>query len=300
MAQLVLGPLLRYVDESSATVWVETDGPCEVEVLGRTARTFHVAGHHYALVVIEDLEPGSITPYGVSLDGARRWPEDESPLPPSVIRTIDPEGPLKIVWGSCRVAVPHHPPFTLTKDEDERGREIDALYALASRMREHDPLDWPHLLLCIGDQIYADEDAPRTRDFIRSRRDVSRAPYTEVADFEEYTHLYRESWGEEAIRWLFSTVGTAMIFDDHDVHDDWNTSDRWVAEIRRQPWWDRRIRAALASYWIYQHLGNLSPAASSTTQRHSRSSNISRRPSSRIRPSRPSSTTSRAEPSSRA
>ena len=34
MARLILGPMLRYLDECSATVWVETDAPCEVEVLG--------------------------------------------------------------------------------------------------------------------------------------------------------------------------------------------------------------------------------------------------------------------------
>src|SRR5215218_7447057 len=31
MSKLVLGPLLRYVGETDATVWVETDQPCEVE-----------------------------------------------------------------------------------------------------------------------------------------------------------------------------------------------------------------------------------------------------------------------------
>jgi hypothetical protein len=260
MAELVLGPLLRYVDETSATIWVETDVPCEVEVLGRTARTFCVNGHHYALVVIEELAPGSIQPYDVALDGERRWPEEGSPFPPSVIRTIDPESRLKIVFGSCRVAVPHRPPYTLTKDEDDRGREIDALYALATRMREHTPADWPQLLMAIGDQVYADEDAPKTRGFIRSRRDTSKPPHEEVLGYEEYTHLYCESWGEPEIRWLLSTVGTMMIFDDHDVHDDWNSSEKWVREMRAKPWWSQRIRGALSSYWVYQHLGNLSPA----------------------------------------
>ncbi len=50
-----------------------------------------------------------------------------------------------------------------------------------------------------------------------------------------------------------------MLFDDHDVHDDWNTSISWLEEMRAKPWWDRRITGALASYWVYQHLGNLSP-----------------------------------------
>jgi hypothetical protein len=51
-----------------------------------------------------------------------------------------------------------------------------------------------------------------------------------------------------------------MIFDDHDVHDDWNISDVWVAQMRAKPWWEERVLGAYTSYWIYQHLGNLSPS----------------------------------------
>ena len=42
MPDLLLGPLLRYVGETEATVWVETDSPCEVEVLGCSEPTFTV------------------------------------------------------------------------------------------------------------------------------------------------------------------------------------------------------------------------------------------------------------------
>jgi phosphodiesterase/alkaline phosphatase D-like protein len=59
---------------------------------------------------------------------------------------------------------------------------------------------------------------------------------------------------------MMSTVPTAMIFDDHDIRDDWNTSAAWRAEMNDTPWWRDRIRAGLGSYWVYQHLGNLSPA----------------------------------------
>jgi len=259
MAELVLGPLLRYVDETQAIVWVETDSPCEVEVLGRRHPTFCIHGHYYALVFLEDLEPGASTPYDVHLDGERRWPEPDSDLPPSLIRTIHPDRALTIAFGSCRVAVPHESPYTLDKDSDPRGREPDALRTYAQRMIDGPPEDWPQLLLLLGDQVYADEDAPETRAFIRGRRDTSVPPGEEVADFEEYARLYRESWSEPVVRWLLSTVGSAMIFDDHDVHDDWNTSISWLEEIREQPWWEERITSALVSYWTYQHLGNLSP-----------------------------------------
>ena len=50
-----------------------------------------------------------------------------------------------------------------------------------------------------------------------------------------------------------------MVFDDHDVHDDWNISRSWVDEMRRLPWWHERITSGFMSYWVYQHVGNLSP-----------------------------------------
>src|SRR5690348_6320018 len=102
--RLVLGPLLRYVDETAVTVWVEADRACQVEILGRQARTFEVAGHHYALVVIDGLAPASETEYQVTLDGALCWPEPDGPGGPSVLRTLDPGRPLRLVFGSCRIA----------------------------------------------------------------------------------------------------------------------------------------------------------------------------------------------------
>jgi PhoD-like phosphatase len=258
---LILGPVLRYVDETEATVWVETDGPCVVEVLGHEQRTFHVCGHHYALVHVTGLEPGTATEYEVRLDGERRWPDDAPEgFPRSVIRTPSQEHPARIVFGSCRVSVPHEPPYALSKDDDPRGREVDALRALALRMRDQPMEEWPSRLIMLGDQVYADEVSPRTLEFIRSRRDTSKPPGEEVADFEEYTRLYWESWGEPVMRWLLSTIATAMVFDDHDVHDDWNISGEWLEDMRRLPWWDDRIRGAFASYWVYQHLGNLEPS----------------------------------------
>jgi PhoD-like phosphatase len=257
---LVLGPLLRHVGEHDATVWVEVDGPCEVEVLGHRARTFHVEGHHYGLVVVDGLEPGGARPYEVALDGERAWPPPESPFPPSSIRTIRDGDPVRVLFGSCRVGYPHEDPYTRSPDEHECGRGHDALRAYARRMLDEPPERWPSALFLVGDQVYADEVSPATLAFIRSRRDTSRPPGEEVADFEEYTHLYREAWSDPVIRWVLSTVSTAMLFDDHDVHDDWNISHGWLEDIRREPWWNERIVGAFVSYWLYQHLGNLSPA----------------------------------------
>jgi hypothetical protein len=260
MPDLVLGPVHRYAGETDATVWVETSEPCDVEILGQRERTFCVEGHHYALVVITGLEPGRTYPYEVRLDGERRWPAASSEFPPSVIRTFAPGAELDVAFGSCRLALPHEPPYTLSPDEDERGREWDALYALALRMRREPVSRWPDRLLMLGDQVYVDEGSPGMRDRIRARRDTSAPPGLGVQDFEEYTWAYRESWGDPAIRWLLSTVPSAMVWDDHDMHDDWNISERWVREMRRKPWWHRRVEGGIISYWLYQHLGNLTAA----------------------------------------
>jgi PhoD-like phosphatase len=257
MANLLVGPLLRYVGSTQATVWVETDAPCEVTVLGRAERTFHVESHHYALVVIDDLEPATATPYDVRLDGQQVWPPDDG-RPASTIYTRNHERQARLVFGSCRVGAPEQLPYTLSVSEDPKGVGIDALWAFSQRLQKgREP--WPDCLLLLGDQVYADEASPETRAFARSRRDVSVPPGEEVADFEEYTRLYRESWDDPDIRWLLATVPSTMIFDDHDVHDDWNISQAWIDEMRALPWWEARIVGAFMSYWLYQHLGNLAP-----------------------------------------
>ncbi|HKH11548.1 MAG TPA: alkaline phosphatase D family protein [Rubrobacter sp.] len=259
MPDLVLGPLLRYADASEATVWVETDAPCEVEVLGCSASTFRVGEHHYALVHVKGLERGRRYEYEVRLDGERAWPEAGSPFPPSRIRTPERGEAAKVVFGSCRISAPHEPPYTLDHSEDARGLGVDALFAMAMRLRDKRPEELPDALVLLGDQIYAQKPPFDTIDFIRSRRDTDEAPGEVVADFEEYAHMYRDAWGDPAIRWLLSTVPSAMVFDDHEVGDDWNVSAAWVEEARHQPHWNDQIVGGHVSYLVYQHLGNLSP-----------------------------------------
>jgi len=268
VSALVLGPLLRWVGQRSATVWVETGAPCTVELTitepggGSSTfaeRTFQVRGHHYALLVAEGLSPGQTYPFTVALDHERVWPPPDSPFPPSVLRTPLPAAALRFAFGSCRQPVPHEPPWTLPTRADRKGHGVDALVAYARRMLGEPRLEWPDTLLLLGDQLYADDTPPAMREYIAARRDPRTGPRWGLKDFEEYTYLYRLAWQVPIVRWLLSTVPSAMIFDDHDVHDDWNTSEAWVAKMRAKPWWHERIVGALMSYWLYQHIGNLAP-----------------------------------------
>ncbi|MFC8216667.1 alkaline phosphatase D family protein [Streptomyces sp. NPDC057362] len=256
MAGLRLGPLLRYADGSCATVWVETSGPCTAEVrcadgARGTAGTFRVAGHHYALVPVDGLTPGTATEYEVLLDGASVWPPPDSRFPPSVIATPTDDDGMRVAFGSCRWAAPP------AGGKDAVGP--DALDTLSARVAADPGGARPDVLLLLGDQVYADEVSDATRHWIAGRRDLDRPPGDQVADYEEYTRLYYESWLDPEVRWLLSTVPSCMIFDDHDVVDDWNTSAAWLADMRATDWWQERLLSGLMSYWVYQQLGNLSP-----------------------------------------
>src|SRR5690625_1008282 len=101
--------------------------------------------------------------------------------------------------------------------------------------------------------------------FFSSRRRHTRWPRDWIQtcalpiSYDEYAELYRQAWNDPQVRWLLSTVPTLMVFDDHDVRDDWNTSAAWRRAMDEVPWWPERVTHGLGAYWVYQHLGNHSP-----------------------------------------
>ena len=253
---LLLGPLLRFVGRHEASIWVETAASARVEVgIGErswSAATFRVEGHHYALVLVTGLESGEEHEYTVTVDDEVVWPSADSPFPPSSIRTLVSDRPARLAFGSCRTSVPHDV-------EHHRSHGIDALRTFALSLAKGDARR-PDVLALLGDQVYADETSAEMHDFIAARRDIEEPPHTEIRDYDEYAQLYRIAWGAApAIRWVLSTVPSAMIFDDHDIRDDWNTSWAWHQRMNTTPWWHERLVGGLCSYWVYQHIGNLAP-----------------------------------------
>ncbi len=242
------------VELSDEAALVESDGAADRIV---SEPTWSVHGHHYALVQLTGLAEDSVYVYSVTLDDRRVWPERGTSYPPSVIRTLGGHGSLRLSFGSCRRAAPFD-------DEGLREVGVDALAAMADRMRTLNYDQWPDALLMVGDQVYADEPSPELVDrLVEAHRDPPPGREEiagEVWDYEEYTWLYHESWSPEPVRWLLSTVPSCMLLDDHDLRDDWNTSIQWREEVTQAEWWRDRVVGAFASYWVYQHLGNLSPA----------------------------------------
>ncbi len=90
----------------------------------------------------------------------------------------------------------------------------------------------------------ADAALPGAGARLRRRYDTERAT------------LERTRRGLPAVRRLLANMPTYMIFDDHDVTDDWNLTAAWQGHV-----WDslagRRVVAnALAGFWAFQGWGN--------------------------------------------
>lgn len=58
------------------------------------------------------------------------------------------------------------------------------------------------------------------------------------------------------VRRLMANTPTYMIFDDHDVTDDWNLSVRWAMEVHARYLGRRIVANALFAYWLFQAWGN--------------------------------------------
>ena len=58
------------------------------------------------------------------------------------------------------------------------------------------------------------------------------------------------------VRRALANVATYMIFDDHDVTDDWNLHRRWHEHVHRRPLGRRMVQNALAAYAVFQGWGN--------------------------------------------
>ena len=162
------------------------------------------------------------------LDGAPRLAAPDSPFPPSTIRTPadgDDDRPRRL-----RLL-----PLGRAPRRRARPGRPDALDTLAARIAADPDGERPDVLLLLGDQVYADETSRGDPRRLAARRDLTEPPGEQVADYEEYTHLYDESWLDPEVRWLLSTVPSCMIFDDHDVIDDWNTSAAWLRRHAGHP-----------------------------------------------------------------
>jgi hypothetical protein len=84
-----------------------------------------------------------------------------------------------------------------------------------------------------------------------------------AADFAEFSYLYEKAWTTPHVRKIFANIPSFMIFDDHEITDDWNLSEDWRKRVftKKDPYqyWPKTITDGIIAYWLYQGWGNLSP-----------------------------------------
>ena len=191
------------------------------------------------------------------------WPEPDSPFPPSHAAHAL-QATAARTSSSARAA----PPIRTTRRTASRrtrtdvGRELDALRAIALRMAEGDPDEYPHTVLLLGDQVYADEVSPETLAYIRSQSRHHRAARR----------------GHRRLRGVHAALPRGV---DRPA-DPLAALHRALGDDLRRPRRHRRLEHVAASgsrrcapptggtarvvggfmsYVLYQHWGNLSPDA---------------------------------------
>ncbi|MDP8924174.1 MAG: alkaline phosphatase family protein, partial [Chloroflexota bacterium] len=152
-----------------------------------------------------------------------------------------PGAPAALSFGfaSC------HQPFENGRDGTLSVHRIAAIYpAIARLLRDRRA----RFMLLLGDQIYSDGvDAVRLRDESR-RRDP---PPSERELRDAYRLLYRGYFNEPGFRSLLESVPSLMIWDDHDISDNWGSFLDWEDGD------DRLFRAAATAYREYQYARNV-------------------------------------------
>ncbi len=258
MVQLLVGPIVRATDTASVVIWVEISHACNItlkiapyseqenEVGSVSVHTLTVGGHHYAAPQFQGLQPGTWYYYELLADESSLT-DPSAPLL-QCFRTLDSgeaedaqqRVPLRFIYGSCR---------KLDRAEDDTFNALGAWLLQHLEQREQ---VWPHLLLLIGDQIYADEPP---LPFLQLHQDI--AENNGATTFRDFAQLYNYAWtAEKGVRQVLATIPTYMIFDDHEVYNNWGVFPGWK-ERMVQRGKEQLLVDALVAYWIYQGWGNL-------------------------------------------
>ncbi len=269
MPHLRVGPLVRATNATSVVIWAELPYPCTILLNAQpidatnTTQLQHVhvhtitlGGRHYVAPQLQGLRPATWYTYWLAIvtqteheEHIERLDEslvscfrtmdedDESNLREPLSSSISPRQ-LRVAYGSCRKFV---------------APQVDALSAFGRWLREHDAQKeavWPHLLLLIGDQIYADQPSQEVK---RQYPQLESGAKT----FEEFALLYEYVWTQDSdVRQVLACIPTFMIFDDHEITNNWNISPQWCAMMLAHGQ-EQVLVDGLIAYWVYQGWGNL-------------------------------------------
>ncbi len=271
MTHLRVGPLVRATNATSVVIWAELPHPCTIlltlqplddtastQLAALTIRTHTVTigQRHYIAPQFQGLQPATWYTYWLSTVAQTEQEEQIERIEEgfvSCFRTMDendestvsdglssstPMRQLRLAYGSCRKFV---------------APQADALSAFGRWLqayKEQKEAVWPHLLLLIGDQIYADQPSEEVKQQYPQLQAGAKT-------FEDFAILYEYVWTQDSdVRQALACMPTYMIFDDHEITNNWNISPQWCANVL-QNGQGQVLVDGLIAYWVYQGWGNI-------------------------------------------
>ena len=117
------------------------------------------------------------------------------------------------------------------------------------------------------------------RNFVRKNSSITTDDDGHLLSFGEFAALYLINWsdlgfskklndyklrnilediyhGNKKVGRLFANVPSYMIFDDHEITDDWNCDQVWRTRVEKSVTGKRMVANGLAAYWAFQGWGN--------------------------------------------
>ncbi len=268
MTHLRVGPLVRATNATNVVIWAELPHPCTIlltlQPLNVTAsthlsaltirtHTVTIGQRYYIAPQFQGLQPATWYTYWLSTAEQTEIERIEEEGLVFCFRTMDVNDEsaisaglssstnlrqLRIAYGSCRKFV---------------APQTDALSAFGRWLqayKEQKEAVWPHLLLLIGDQIYADQPSQTIKQQYPQLQAGAKT-------FEDFAILYEYVWTQDSdVRQVLACIPTYMIFDDHEITNNWNITPQWYATLLKNGQ-EQVLVDGLIAYWVYQGWGNL-------------------------------------------
>lgn len=97
--------------------------------------------------------------------------------------------------------------------------------------------------------------SPVCWEYVKPDTAAVQAQYRDIFNHELHT-LNEFRQGLQAVQRVLAHLPVYMIFDDHDVTDDWNLTRNWEEVVYGHPLSKRVVGNAIAAYWLCQGWGN--------------------------------------------
>ncbi len=202
MTRITVGPVIGLVTDTTARVAIEVDTAAEVTCRATdrhgnwTEASLSLDKDRFSAFELSGLEPEEN--YSVTFEGA------ESPVASSFHTIATTPDRMNICAVSCN--------FTIFREDTDCWRD------LYDRNIKPGNID---LLVHIGDQIYGDSAFQEAESILNGALFGSPDQQEQIKDL--YRRLYRMTWRFPATRDVLANVSNLMIWDDHEIRDDWGS-----------------------------------------------------------------------------